>query len=154
MACACSVFGAGRRQRGATLTPPNKIDLTGRRFGRLLLLHEGERTHRWQPRWLCRCDCGVLKTVDARHLREGRVVSCGCHRRDLATKHRMSQTPIYKSWSEMRRRCSNPNDSQWSLYGGRGITVCDRWSSFENFLADMGERLPGRTLDRINNDGP
>jgi len=61
---------------------------------------------------------------------------------------------MYKSWAEMKRRCLNPNSHAYADYGGRGITVCERWLVFENFLADMGERPPGMTLERIDNDGP
>jgi hypothetical protein len=70
------------------------------------------------------------------------------------TKHGMSQTPLYKAWAEMKRRCLNPDSHAWANYGGRGITVCGRWLKFENFLADMGERPPGMTIERIDNDGP
>jgi hypothetical protein len=62
-------------------------------------------------------------------------------------------SPTYKSWQGMHQRCSNPNDDKWKYYGERGIQVCERWQSFENFLADMGERPPDRTLDRIDNEG-
>jgi hypothetical protein len=63
------------------------------------------------------------------------------------------RTPTYLSWQNMRQRCNNPNVPRWANYGGRGITVCARWNSFESFLADMGERPEGKTLDRVDNDG-
>lgn len=63
-------------------------------------------------------------------------------------------SPTYQSWATMRQRCTNKNTSHYRHYGGRGITVCERWGKFENFLADMGERPEGTSLDRINNDGP
>lgn len=66
------------------------------------------------------------------------------------TTHRMSGTPTYKTWLKMRERCSNPNADQWKWYGGRGIRVCERWGSFKNFLADMGARPPGMTIDRVD----
>ena len=70
------------------------------------------------------------------------------------TTHGLSRTPEYRSWAEMKQRCFNPNHKQYSDYGGRGITVCDRWLNFKNFLADMGSRpSPKHSLDRINNDG-
>lgn len=63
------------------------------------------------------------------------------------------RSPTYGTWTEMRARTTNPRHWHWAAYGGRGITICERWSSFENFLADMGERPPGMTIDRIDNDG-
>jgi hypothetical protein len=69
------------------------------------------------------------------------------------TKHGMSNSATHITWMSMMRRCNNANASQYSYYGGRGISVCDRWRDFRNFLADMGERPDGRTLDRIDNDG-
>lgn len=71
---------------------------------------------------------------------------------DVAPHHGMGGTPTYWTWSSMVRRCTNPNDRAWGDYGGRGILVCDRWRIFANFLADMGEKPEGLTLDRINND--
>ncbi len=71
-----------------------------------------------------------------------------------ATTHGMTGTPTYNSWSAMKQRCSNPKKFKFKDYGGRGIAVCDRWEKFENFLADMGVRPEGTTLDRIDNDGP
>lgn len=67
--------------------------------------------------------------------------------------HGKHGTPEYSSWTSMRKRCSNPNNTNWKYYGGRGITVCDRWNSFENFLEDMGTRSPGMSIDRINSSG-
>lgn len=67
--------------------------------------------------------------------------------------HGWSKTPTYNTWLSMKKRCLNPKNSGWSNYGGRGITVCDRWLDFRNFLADMGERPEGKTIDRIDNDG-
>jgi hypothetical protein len=69
-------------------------------------------------------------------------------------RHGMARSPIYMLWARMRDRCENPNNTSFSNYGGRGITVCDRWLTFENFYTDMGERPAGRSIDRVDNDGP
>ncbi len=66
----------------------------------------------------------------------------------------LSKHPLFRAWSQMRNRCSNPNNSSYGRYGARGVTVCDRWQVFANFLADMGERPEGMTLDRIDGHGP
>jgi hypothetical protein len=135
------------------------IDLTGQRFGRLLA-ERRDHTSAGEVRWLCRCECGKSKAVRSSLLRGGITQSCGClHRELLAAKnaqrarhgHTTYASGTYGSWSAMKTRCLNPNDSDWQRYGARGITICDRWLTFENFLADMGERPEGKTLDRYPN---
>lgn len=124
-------------------------DLSGQRFGRLTALSEfgviGEKRL-----WVCVCDCGKSKVVYAHNLKGGRATSCGCSRKTHGLKH----TTEYLTWSTMKQRCYNPKSTWYSYYGGRGITVCNRWlNSFENFLSDMGNRPEGLTLERINNNG-
>jgi len=137
-------------------------DLTGQRFGRWTVTAKRRPgRHGGMPHaaWLCQCDCGRKKWVALMSLRNGHSRSCGCLRRDHpngqthghAKKGNRSGT--YKSWAAMLTRCRNPNATEYFYWGGRGITVCKRWYKFENFLADMGEKPPGRSIDRIDNDG-
>jgi hypothetical protein len=131
-------------------------DLSGMVFGSLRVMRRGTAGPSSQVRWECLCACGEITTVIAANLTRGHTVSCGC-RRVLAPNrrtHGMTRTPTYRSWVAMRRRCSDQDYIEFHLYGGRGIKVCDRWNdSFEAFLADMGERPDGRTLDRVDPDG-
>jgi hypothetical protein len=107
---------------------------------------------------LAKCDaCG--KEFETIWGARNRIKSCGCLRpkpsrlkHGNCMKHSDSETATYTSWRAMRERCKNPNDKMWPEYGGRGIEVCKRWDSFENFLSDMGSRPTGTTLDRINQD--
>jgi hypothetical protein len=101
-----------------------------------------------------RCDCGTVKVVRGRSLLSGAIKSCGCYnaRSNPGNRiHGMSRTPTYTSWTEMHQRCTNPHAASFKEYGARGISVCARWQSFENFLADMGERPQDKTLDRYPN---
>ena len=132
----------------------NLIDLTGKRFGRwhVIALHP-ERSRRGETRWVCRCDCGIERVVRSFRLRVGDTKSCGCLARERTkTKREMLCARVYWVWRSMKQRCFNPRHRAYRYYGGRGITVCDRWQSVQNFFADMGERPPGMSLDRINND--
>lgn len=138
------------------------IDRTGRRYGRWKVLRRAPN-HGRHVYWLCVCDCGSASEIKGDHLHSGASASCGCLAVERAiaanTTHgharasTVGQSPAYQTWSSMVQRCTNPKKVKWRDYGGRGITICPRWFSFENFLADMGERLPGLTLDRIDNDG-
>ena len=139
--------------------PRVRNDLTGQRFGRLLVL-EYSHTASHSLRWRCLCDCGTEKIMIGAVLRRG-AQSCGCLKRELLIarnlKHgetvRGHRTPTYNSWHNMIRRTTNPDYARWADWGGRGIAICERWRDFRNFLADMGEKPPGTTLDRIDNNG-
>jgi hypothetical protein len=124
------------------------IIAVGTRFGRLTVIPRGIGSG-----ILCRCDCGRTKVVSSTNLTIGRVTSCGCGR-GARVRHGMSHTKSHNQWLSMRQRCENPNNPKYHLYGGRGIMVCDRWQTFENFYADMGERPAGKSIDRIDQNGP
>lgn len=135
--------------------------MIGERFGLLMVTGRAMNSAAGKRRWNCSCACGSATTVVGGDLRAGKQVSCGCKRRRvLATSalahgsaRRSGRSPTYRTWADMVKRCTNPRSWAWKYYGGRGITVCARWLDFANFLADMGERPAGLTLDRINNDG-
>ena len=150
-----------------TAIGPRTKDIAGQKFGRLLVLgpstSRGASTDR-SARWECRCDCGTVVSVSGAKLRYGSTQSCGCFNRDRSiaanTKHghacvTRKRSPEYVAWNNMIARCTNPKHVWWADYGGRGITVCDRWiRSFVNFLADMGAKpAAGYSIDRIDNDG-
>lgn len=124
------------------------------RFGRLIVIC---LTTEREYHLLCRCDCGNVREVLKGNLIKGNTRSCGCLKRDLAgtynRTHGQSDTPTYNVWLQMRARCTKPKNIGWDIYGGRGIRVCKRWlHSFENFLADMGPKPKGLTLDRIRSN--
>lgn len=138
----------------------NRLNLTGQRFGRVTVIGSaGSRSYgqSMKSRWHCKCDCGTEKVFDGSSLTTGDIVSCGCFARErigkLTATHRMTETRVYRIWQAMLTRCRNKNTINYANYGGRGITVCERWLSFENFLADMGHPEAGQSIDRINNDG-
>jgi len=139
---------------------PSASDITNKVFGSLTALYaEGK------PRvWVCLCTCGNTTKVPAQRLNSGSTKSCGCLKKSVlgntTRTHGRANSRIsgyvdktYGVWQAMRARCKNKNRLDYHRYGGRGITVCKRWDSFQNFVADMGEVPEGKTLDRINNDG-
>lgn len=131
------------------------LDLRGQTFGRLTALKRMKKPDRHRrARWLCVCTCGEQRVVDANSLRSGNTRSCGCLHLDSITTHGWSYVPEFNSWCAMKNRCYDPNVADYKNYGARGIRVCARWRrSLDDFLADMGRRPPGLTLERLDNDG-
>jgi hypothetical protein len=133
------------------------VDLAGRVFERLTVLGKGEKAKQGQTRWVCQCSCGNTTLVRGRDLKNGHTKSCGCYglskTNQTCTTHGKSKSSEYRIWSLMKYRCYDVRCKQYSYYGGKGISVCDRWrESFENFYADMGDR-PSElySLDRYPN---
>jgi hypothetical protein len=128
------------------------VNLAGERYGRLVVLCYAGKSFRGKSRWLCQCDCDNLAIVSNSDLKGSKTNSCGCLKDKLtgarSRTHGKTYSREYKSWSMMIQRATNINLAGAKDYCLRGITVCDRWRSFENFYADMGERPPGMTLDR------
>jgi len=134
------------------------IDLTGVRFGRLLVLGvSSTKIYERQLAWDCLCSCGVIKPVLTCTLKSGSTKSCGCLKREckppVRYTHGLSKYSGIKVWEGMLRRCQNKKDKNYMLYGGRGIKVCDRWLDPKNFAEDMGEKPNGYSLDRIDPNG-
>ncbi len=138
------------------------IDITGQRFGRLTAIRL-ERRGTNARYWLCKCDCGKEKFIYQNSLRLGRSQSCGCLQpevlRVIKATHGNTrghqQSPEYRAWMHMIRRCSRENEASYHRYGARGIVVCERWHDFSAFIADMGAKpSPRHSLDRKDNNGP
>lgn len=141
-----------------------KLDIVGKKFGRLLVIEQAARGKNGDIIWRCRCDCGA--ELNDRKWNLERNQSCGCARRERAsqlmlrhghariTENRPSGlSRTYQSWMAMKARCFRTSHHNYRYYGARGITVCERWLTFDNFLADMGERPGTTSIDRINCDG-
>ncbi len=122
----------------------------GTRIGKLTVLPRKDSDPIWG--WNCLCDCGNITFASNYILMYGRRKSCGCLRLEVTTKHGKEGTLIYTTWAQMKARCLNTKHKAYKDYGGRGITVCDRWLEFKNFYSDMGEKPKGFSLDRINNN--
>lgn len=135
----------------------NIVDLSGRQFGRILVLRYSYSNRFGASYWQCVCDCGTEKAVRGSSLTSGVIKSCGCLNSELTaarvTKHGGNGTAAHKSWRHMRDRCRNPKSKHFSYYGGRGVTICSRWDDFSAFWGDMGNPPAGYTLDRIDPNG-
>lgn len=137
------------------------IDVTGQVFGRLTVVEKHGSLKGEGVLWKCKCSCGNETIVTGKNLRSGNTKSCGCLIRDTfidrnksRATHGQTGSPTFISWDSMKQRVLNPSHKSYENYGGRGITICERWlESFENFVADMGERPEGMTLDRIDTNG-
>ena len=130
-------------------------ELSGQKFGKLTVIKRAGNTEYGQPLWECKCDCGNTTFVCGQHLREQRVKSCGCYIKEIVTKHGMSQTRLYRIWSNMKIRCENPKRRDYKHYGQRGVNVCNAWSDFLTFYewAINNGYKDGLTLDRIDVNG-
>lgn len=154
--CGCGqrvyVNGASLKSGHTKTCGKCQFDLTGQTFGKLTVI--GSQTPYIPPvrKWHCVCTCGNDTYVPSSYLKNGHTKSCGC----LLKKHGESGANItrtYSSWISLRSRCNNPNNKDYGDYGGRGISVCERWSDYSNFLNDMGERPENMTIDRIDVNG-
>ena len=127
--------------------------MIGTRFGKWLVLEESGMSF-GSISYLCQCDCGIRKVLHGPALRRKQTTQChNCAQSQRGTKHGLSGHRVYKVWSSMKHRCLNPNDKFYDRYGGRGIKVCDRWLTFENFIEDMGLPGNGLEIDRVDNNG-
>lgn len=156
-ATSCGCF---RAERALQANNNRREDLTGKKFGRwrIVAMLEGQKAK-------AICECGNEREVFAQTLKHSKSLSCGCLSREInsgpkpaiserLTTHGQSKTPIYKVWAAMLARCSNATNPAYCNYGGRGISVCERWLKYENFIADMGHRPSDKhSIERINNDG-
>lgn len=136
-------------------------DITGHRFGKLVVVSRAENDKHGKASWLCLCDCGNEKTVLGNNLVRGKSTSCGClHKEQLSARsktHGERYSPEHRAWKAMNQRCNCAAADNYSFYGGRGIKVCERWSGrdgYANFLSDMGRKPTERhSIDRIDVNG-
>ena len=142
------------------------LDLNGKRFGRLTVLERAERGKWGEFCWVCKCDCGEVKTISGKNLISGRTQSCGCYRKEVTAKlaeqspkghliHGMSRSKLYRVFASMKDRCFNERSKSYKNYGGRGIIVCSEWLKFEVFRewALSNGYMEGLTIERIDVNG-
>lgn len=136
------------------------INITGGKYGRWTVLSRADNTSTGQSQWLCKCECGTIKILKSILIRRGISKSCGCLRLEVQSKmnyrhgHAVNGiSPTYHTWAGMKARCNYSKHKAYNDYGGRGISVCERWNNFKNFFADMGIKPKGKSLDRIDTNG-
>lgn len=140
-------------------------DITGKKFGRLTVIRPDTESSR-RYRWVCRCDCGNIKSIEGTKIRTGHTQSCGClHAESIQrtlcihghSRWGQKKSPEYCTWVNIRSRCNNPKAAGYESYGGRGIKVCEAWNAstgFPAFLRDVGKKpSPDHSLDRIDPNG-
>jgi hypothetical protein len=134
-----------------------KYDI-GQRFGSLVIVDRFKSNNGLlaKNKFTLICDCGDSSTVDTARINAGKVKMCyKCSLKLVGQpRHGMHNSSTYSTWEQIKRRCYAVNYARYKDYGGRGITVCERWHIFDNFLADMGVKPEGLQIDRIDNDGP
>lgn len=133
-----------------------RADLSGQRFGRLIVLQRDEKPRTsHSPYWVCLCDCGQEKVVSSTALKGGYTRSCGCLKRELLSNSRIHDKQLYQVWQDMKQRCTNPRNKYYHRYGGRGIKVCPEWAEYDVFYAWAMSHgyAKGLQIDRIDNDG-
>lgn len=167
LGCSKQTVGVALRRHGIPVRPrsgPPPTIAIGDRSGRWLVVGEAARERHGRRRFLARCDCGTERVLDASSLSTGKSESCGCAKADRTRARNVERaihghlsggrSPTYISWQSMIARCSYASTRSYEHYGGRGIDVCQRWrESFAAFLADMGERPEGKTIDRLDFNG-
>lgn len=134
---------------------PKVYELIGKRFGRLIVTKRDGVIHGDRTAWECVCDCGLIARSSTSKLINGSKMSCGCleaENQASLTTHGKYGTRAYRIWQNMKTRCLNAECEFFSFYGGRGITVCEKWMTFEGFYADMGDPPTNSTIDRSDND--
>lgn len=136
------------------------IDMTGEKYGKLLVVEYAGKTKRGLSLWKCKCDCGREVVVQSVNLRNGHTKSCGCFRaewcKENCTKHGLEHTRLYGIWADMIYRCHNPENPNYKRYGARGISVCEEWRNDVKIFYDWAIRngySDDLTIDRIDNNG-
>lgn len=133
------------------LSIQDKLEFVGKKFGKLTVLNLSDGNQQ-KTSYDCLCECGNKTVATYAHLKSGKRTSCGCHRPGRLS-HGMRRTKVYSIWCDMLKRCKNPNSISYRYYGAKGISVCERWRSFETFYADMGDAPDGMSIDRIDPTG-
>lgn len=140
------------------------IDMTGQKIGRWTVIERDMTLSSSRAYWICECECGNIKSVMGKYLRNKQSKSCGCLKEEKlkinGLKHNMRHTRFYSIWANMKSRCTNQNSEAYKDYGQRGIKICDRWNEFNNFYKDMYSSYQDALqynenimIDRIDNDG-